>query len=643
MEKSKISRRLFMTSAAGISFSSRPFAHATLTENPAGFPAPITAIPFGALSHWLQPWRELCGTISIDQIEAGIGVMIGGYETQQDALDMLQQHGFRHVRIEIGWGSVDPKSEAQLVNQGRIEAFFARLRQARLRPLILLNANDGFPCPAIISKALVVEPAPEGTLSLTLNSTGGLVTNRSGLQNTGLRGMASVLITTINEQQVALSRPLPAGIPAGAEIQIATMNYEPFSQPGTPRNERTILGWLRYVDLVAGAAIAGLGTTSTADRGFDLEIWNELTFGSRFLAINNYYDPKLLDYNPRLTWSDIVNRTATHVAAAGTKYSGVRLSDGFGATIPWPAASTEPPRVSAISRHPYPPQHNYPKDEQLGIVALDADGRKTTFIPIYKSYFPEYFANAIQTESLCRDLSNQTNNIGKIAHGRLSRTVSGQISPVDVWITEIGCAPHQWGITDPGQSERLMTTFTLRSLFFHLAIGVGRVYVFDAFSTASGLGLVNQSTPTVPSLPLLAIARILSTASANSDSQPPGPLTPLTLTALRNPADEILFAGNGSANLPSMTAADCLVLLPVQASPARHVIIYYVMTRDVRVPLEEQNLQVAIQGKGIQHFSATCYDPVTDQYLALDSPIHIPGGVVLTLSATDVPRLLVLT
>lgn len=44
--------------------------------------------------------------------------------------------------------------------------------------------------------------------------------------------------------------------------------------------------WLAYVAAVATEAGSALG-----GQDFDLEVWNELTFGSDFLDVNNYYSP----------------------------------------------------------------------------------------------------------------------------------------------------------------------------------------------------------------------------------------------------------------------------------------------------------------------------------------------------------------
>jgi len=638
LKDSNLSRRRLMAAAGG-SFASLA-APSAPAEIAAGFPASITSIPFGAVSHWLQPWRELCQTRPFDAIAAGIGITVNGYQAQQDALDMLRHQGIRHVRVEIGWGQVDPQTESMFRNQAVIEAYLSRLRKAGLRPLILLNANDGNPCPSIAYPVTVAADAAAGAQSMMFASTAGMIPGRSGFSHFGRSPLGSVLATKVDGQQVSLSKPLPAAILSGTIIQFVTLSYEPFSAPGSARNERTMLGWLRYVDLVCQAATRALGTAEQTDRGFDLEVWNELTFGSAFLGINNYYNPPLTAYNSRDIVGAILQRTAAHISAAASCYRGVRVSDGFGSTLPWPAASLEPPRISAISKHPYPPADNFPKNEQPHSVALDAFGRKTAFIPRYAAYFPEYFANVVQTESLCRDVADQPNTIFGTAHGRRARRVNGQVSLVDLWITEIGCAPAQWGIEQPAAAARLLTLFVLRSLFFHLCIGVERVYLFEAFGNPGSLALVNQARPAMPSMALICIARMLAAIRGDPGNRLHAAPTPVIATAHRNPADLHLFEGSGAPNLPPMTTADALVLLPVQSSANHIAIIYYIMTRDVRIPLAPQNLNVSIQAKNIQRFAVSSYDPLTDQYTEITQQTIAPDLIALELAATDIPKLL---
>ncbi len=69
---------------------------------------------------------------------------------------------------------------------------------------------------------------------------------------------------------------------------MATLKYRPFA-PSNPTGYNNILvGWLSYADTVAQWVAAQMDVTA-ADRGFDMEIWNELTFGSHYLYIADYY------------------------------------------------------------------------------------------------------------------------------------------------------------------------------------------------------------------------------------------------------------------------------------------------------------------------------------------------------------------
>jgi hypothetical protein len=80
------------------------------------------------------------------------------------------------------------------------------------------------------------------------------------------------------------------------------------------------------------------------------------------------------------------------------------------------------------------------------------------------------------------------------------------------------------------------------------------------------------------------------------------------------------------------------VLLPFQVSANRIAIVYYVMTRDVRVPLSQQTFVVTIIGQNIQNYSVTAYDPVTDQPVAITIVESSRNSVSLQILATDIPR-----
>jgi hypothetical protein len=131
--------------------------------------------------------------------------------------------------------------------------------------------------------------AATGARTLQPDDTTGVVLGRSGLSNLTPGWAAEALITAIEGNTVTLSKPLPKAIAANTKVSMTTLKYRPFSPPGTADYDETLAAWQRYVQTVADFAAHALGTVdSSSDKGFDLEIWNELTFGSNFLCINTY-------------------------------------------------------------------------------------------------------------------------------------------------------------------------------------------------------------------------------------------------------------------------------------------------------------------------------------------------------------------
>ena len=98
---------------------------------------------------------------------------------------------------------------------------------------------------------------------------------------------------------------------------------------------------------------------STFGNAFDLEVWNELTFGSEFLDDNNYYsNPQATIGN--LTYSshgytrngvEVLEPIAVDIATS--QYPGVRVIDGFSNQRPWDAGSSMWPGEHGFSRHFY--------------------------------------------------------------------------------------------------------------------------------------------------------------------------------------------------------------------------------------------------------------------------------------------------
>jgi hypothetical protein len=464
---------------------------------------------------------------------------------------------------------------------------------------------------------------------------------RTGLSNLTGYWAAEVLITRVEGPRHHLSKPLPQPLRAGQRVQLATLRYEPFSAPGSARNQATMAGWLRYLDLVADFVGTTLETRPGEDRGFDLETWNELTFGSLFLSINNYYDPRLVAYNQDTIWDDIVRRSAAHVAAQPNRYAGTAISNGFAATIPWPAASGQPARVVALSKRAYPPLRRYPADE-VGGTALGPDARPTSFVPTYQTFFPEYGATALQTETLMRDIAAQPNPLYDAMHGRTARLIDGRPAPVCVWLTEVGVNPPEYGVSAAREAEQLKTRCCLRTVLFYLGIGVGRIYWFRAFGDTADYALVPSARPGTPTMPLLVLSRALTCIRGPDPSRPVGAPRRLDFSIAAEAEGAPVFAGDGTPGSPALRSLDCLTLLPFQSAPGRIVIAYYVMTRDIRATMAPEQFQIRIGGIRGAAAQVRGFDPMTNRNLPIAVLERETDRVTVGIAAGDMPRLLVI-
>lgn len=605
----------------------------------------LPQLPFGTHSHWLQPWRHSVRTVPNSVFKSGLGINLRPTPgaLRPGAVEMLARCGIRTMRIEINWGEVDYATETRLQHERRLRALLLACRRCGVRPLILLNAHHGHPAPFQVFKGRTLAPASKGDRSIQVFATEEIRPRLTGISDLTGYFMAEALVTRVEGSRLHLAKPLPVALEAGARLKLATLRYEPFSIPGSSQNDETMRGWLRYVDLVAGFVTQVLDTRAGADRGFDIEIWNELTFGSKFLSLNNYYDPKPLAYQSSSIWTDLVERTAAHVAAHALRFSGVAMTNGFGATVPWVASSLQPARVSAISKHPYPPIKSFPRDEQRDNAALGANGKPTNFVPRYTCFFPEYFATAIQTETLMRDVASSANAIYGTQHGRMARTLGEKPAPVGVWLTEIGLDLREHGMTDGEAGARLKTKFSLRSVLFHLGIGVDRVYLFEALGNTNRYALVPDAASTLPTPPLQALERAISVIGGLQGNLFEGPVRPLSFGIVSNPSAGMVVEGNGDPGTPSLRSTDCLVLLPFQSAPGRLVIAYYVMTRDVRTDMPPEVIQLQVAGLPGTSAKAEGYDPLTDLPVPCRIVKRHAEQLALEVTVTDAPRFIVLS
>ena len=430
----------------------------------------------------------------------GINFNVGSTNAEATA-QLLRDSGFTLARREIGWGSLSYSEPTKFLDESRIRAVLSALHNHGLRPLIMLNANSGNPGPAKHLKLETTSAAPAGaqTVTLTAASATAVVPGKTGFDGLSFGGSPDILITSVGAGDVAtLSEPLPGALAAGAHPG-TTLLYAPFEAPTLPDGApnpvfgATLAGWLSYV-----ASVCKLAASVVGPEGYDLEIWNELGFGSQFLNFEHYYSPgseppgseppgseragafagsgnglqsevsesggSEPEYGSQATGSEAeegpeemtkgqitraVIKTVFHETVAYVRNpasgisSGVGITDGFASQSPFPSAAGAPVGLTALSKHPYAGRQSYPSAyvfkniaplNALGKRDMAAGSQTPLFIPTYESLFPEMTLTATHTETLIRDIAPITTNIYGFPHGRNVAPPGG--SPAQEWVTE---------------------------------------------------------------------------------------------------------------------------------------------------------------------------------------------------------------
>ncbi len=664
-------------------------------------PAQQTALAFGDRSHWLQPWRAYLDTPPATRLRDAIGINFNVEPQEAEATArLLRRSGFTRARVEIGWNQVDYENPRRLADLPRFKALIGALARHGIRPLILLNANQGAPGPTRLFTAQIVRPVAIGArkVSLAPATARQAVPGRTGLNDESGKA-ANVIFTAISRNGTAtLSKPLPRPLDAGPH-QAATLRYQPFGPPRlrngrpNPRFEATLKGWLTYARTVVREARALVGSDD-----FDMEVWNELSFGSDFLFQERYYDPPREQGKGDVT-KQILARTVRALRGRGSPAPRIGIGDGFASETPFPAGSTSPPGLTALAKHPYSAIKRFPQDAiQDTIAPLDAFGRPSykekqlpggkmlrpggdalrqdDFIPRYTAFFPEYFLTAIQTETIIRDLSPITNEIYGTAHGRRTRPRGG--SPPTTWVTEANLDPTGADPTDPSKRGRApidrLTSRDVRHLQAKAALryytafvnkGVSAVDLFAvkganlalvdprffarlkaAGGDYPGDGAGGETTR--------AVRRLVDSVEG---SVPMRRTEPLSLLEISDTHGHFQFRGDGTRARPPLYDRDVTAFLPFQVRPGRYVAAAYVMTRNLaelydqgaaqsdprRYDMPEAlfRLTIGVLKGSLAQVSAT--DPLTGSSVPVKVIARRGTRITLELPLTDSPRLLTLT
>jgi hypothetical protein len=623
-----------------------------------------TAVGFGERSHWLQPWRGYTDTVPAARLLDAVGINFDVPPRQAAATARLLAHaGFRRARVEVGWSSFSYTDSQRLREPTSLRTILLALKAQHIRPLILLNANDGQPCPARTLDVRTTTPAPAGATTITVDAAtrAAIVPGRSGLTLPPDRKAAGILFTSVDQSGVvALSRPLPDALPSGAHPG-TTLLYAPFSRPkladgkSNPAFERTLQGWLTYASSVAANVRRILGSTR-----FDLEIWNELSFGSDFLDVNDYYATPV-DHGTGDTIAAILRRTVERLRRSNARLGSVGIGDGFASQRPWDSGATVPVGVTAIDKHPYPPApQRFPANAVFnGIKPLNALGRvdgaadtggawHDAFVPSYTAFLPEYALTAIQTETLVRDLSPLTTTIYGVPHGRETHRRGAQ--PPQVWVTEWNIDSAQALGSAPASVQRhLQAKSALRGLVAFVGAGVRAFYYYSARDPH--LGLIDARSSTGGET-IAALRRLVASLRG---ARPLARTQPLELQSISDFSDAKQFDGDGTGAHPPLYDRDVLAFFPFELRRGHYVAATYVMTRNVAqrygsdpslatsYDLSPLRFRLAIGGLDGCPVRASLFDPLHGSSAPVRTVSCTRRRVVVELGLTDSPRLLRLT
>jgi len=596
-------------------------------------------IPWPKHSHYKQPWRGWLETVPATRLRDGLGINYNWTVPRAShaaVLELLARGGFTRIRVEVGWDQVDLNTlELSEVARTRLSAIARGARDSGIRPLVLLNAHHGGPGPATPLQRTVRAAAPVGSRVLELNDVSGIKPQYTGLSNlTGFK-MAEVLVTAVDPAngQLSLSKPLPVGLAANQSVTLHTLRYLPLHEIGTPQFEATATGWLRYARSVA-RTITDAGVTD-----FDVEIWNELTFGSDFLDINKYYDPPLTPpgmpfLHPGGRAWELARRTVAMLAA-----------DFPGATPIWGFSNTTffetpiarlPPGIAGQSYHPYYfLYYRSREDEQYGFE--NNFEQYAPPAPPYRVLMPETAGTYLKTESLARLLNPRSRRARPARAGEFGH-----------YMTEFGFSPRDAGVTDPGRAQFVKANAILRGTLFWMNKGLTALWLFTDHDDGDvrGYDLLQPSAAALTENPpdpgrylTLALRPLGRVAALIRDARPIGHARVLDVgvAAVDGQGGGVVFPGDASH--PPLTNQDVLAVLPFQLDDTSFLLATYVMSRNVLANMAPAWFLIRLSNIAGLRTEVSGQNPMTGDAVSVEVVQRTPRSLTLRVPAEDYPYL----
>ena len=638
-------------------------------------PEYITDFAFGLRSFWYQPWRAYVDTQPARRLTRSLGINMNVADNEVDRYcAALSARGFTVGRTEVNWGMMSWADHGMPQNASTIAARLQTMVNRGIRPMILLGSHSGSPCPLINWTITLASPAAQGatTATLTPESAAQVVPRKTGFNSVGGGYLAaSVLIMSMSGNVATLSRPLPAAL-SGA-VSGCTLAYEPFGPPRyadltpNPYFQETLDGWEIYI-----AGMCRFANDTIGDGNYDIEIWNELTFGSEFLWGNLvYHEPNISAPAVEDPYLDNILQVLPHATVPVIKANtneDVLITDGFASQVPWTSVTDAPMGLHAISKHYYGGTGRYPAiwaDRNIGVLPINALGvvDDPAYVPAFDLFMPEFALTGIHTETMVRDLAPYTTSIYGSQHGRNAQWPDG--NTLEVWTTEYNMTTLGLVLNDPAapsgppfdpsisaaEAERIRTKALVRYQAAYINKGKERTYYYCAAEYGDGLSLLSSAfrsgSSDDPGPVVNALGRLLN--AIPEPSVQPDPM-PLTLARIDDFEGNVQFEGDGTPAHPDLRDLDMIAFLPFQTGPKAWVICLYVMTLSIaterqdvagprRFDLPAARYRLTIQGVGdVNHVAA--YD-VVDNY---DVPVRgvslDDDEIVLEVELTDSVRVL---
>jgi hypothetical protein len=604
------------------------------------------AIPFGLRSFFLAPWKSYLDTWPASQYLDCLGINFNvAAEDAQAFADLLQEAHFSSARVEIGWGNLDYDDPEKIHHAGQYEMVLHALRAHGIRPLILLNANAAAPAPFRFIHTRLVQAAHRGDREIYVEDCGGIRCGYTGFFGVTPETLGFPLITAVDlvTHRCELSSPLTKDLPAGP-LALADLKYHPFSglvlNDGTKNAwaEETVAGWKTYVLSVCKFVKACLGTENQNDAGFDLEVWNELSFGSTFLDEAYYYDPKR-SFRTGISYENhglvvqgaesILPITVDLVKDPQSQLPGVKVISGFSNQRPWDAGSNIWPGQTGFSRHFYsnlapdakitklwghlsPETNSRPNDATVN--ALGAwDGildRRDWYTVVAGSYFvpdvsvamPESLQYGYCQEYVTRDLQPFPSFLP--GHFRYSNRGDGQSG--EFWMTETNTGRFSWLSAlakrlqvpndDPGLvslSHHVGAKALLRMFLFESHKGVHTIEAYAPRQADLQLAILpeaffqilqrngHQLTPEARAASGEQLRVLTRVDHLMAEGEPLSVTRPITVNRIIEPEPRLVFRGDDTPQHPDRLNCDDLAVLPFQLAANRFAIPFYVVTENM--------------------------------------------------------------